>query len=64
MDPEANLKEQQEVAAEVMKVWDRCDEEGHLTFGQLSDLAELASRLAELVLSLAEWKKKGGYSPV
>jgi len=49
MDPNENLKEQLEVAHEL------------LLSGSFDPTVQ---RLAELVLALDEWLKKGGYSPV
>ncbi len=56
MDPAANLSEQIEIAEEVIALADR-DEPGERR------LAELAERLAELVLALDEWRRRGGFDP-
>jgi hypothetical protein len=53
MDPDANLKRQREVAAEI----EACSTSDTRT------LASLADELAELVVSLDEWLLKGGFLP-
>jgi hypothetical protein len=57
MDPVANLKEQHEQAAEYLRIWDECPEDGILTDDQLDKLATIGNRLAELVLALKEWNE-------
>lgn len=59
MDPEANQKEQLEVANEIMKICDECPESGEFTEFQEHQLMDRANRLAELVISLNEWKRLG-----
>jgi len=54
MDPVANLKEQLELANDIVKQ----TAEG-CTFIDV----ETADRLAELVLALDEWRRKGGFDP-
>lgn len=61
MDPEANIKEQKRIATEILKIRDNSDGQGDFTAEQLELLADLAERLAELVLALIEWKAKGGF---
>lgn len=56
MDEQANLKEQQSVAAEILRIWDRCPEDGEFSEYQLSCLAFHAYRLAELVQALHEYR--------
>lgn len=51
MDPNANLKRQRELAAEII------DGYGN------RDIADLAAELAELVQALDEWRLKGGFDP-
>ncbi len=63
MDPIANIKEQREIAKDILKTWDDCNADGSLTETQQSFVAEHALRLAELVEALDEWQKKGGFSP-
>lgn len=53
MDPDANLKEQRELAASLL------DEEGM----HPAELFAAATRLAELVQALDEWILKGGFLP-
>jgi hypothetical protein len=55
MDPEANLKEQRELANELIARIDAEDAN--------FNIEEKAERLAELVLALDEWRRKGGYDP-
>lgn len=52
MDPQANLKEQLEIANEIIGM----DEAGE----SLEDVAEQVVRLAELVTAYCEWVSKGG----
>jgi len=49
MDPDANLSEQRRIAEQIV-------ENGAID-------ADRAERLAELVLALDEWLKKGGFLP-
>src|SRR5579863_5967037 len=53
MDTKANLKEQLELAREIIRLDDN---------EQLADFTDTA-RLAELVLALDEWMRDGGFSP-
>jgi len=58
MDPDANLKEQLQLAAALEDVdYDQLDENSKEA--AISD----ACRLAELVLALDEWISKGGFLP-
>lgn len=50
MDPIANIQEQRELA-------------NMLLSGEAHDFVDTAVRLAELVLALDEWRRKGGYDP-
>lgn len=53
MDPNANLKEQREIANRLL------DDESESPDGFAND----ATRLAELVVALDEWLSKGGFQP-
>lgn len=55
MDPVANLAEQRTLAAELIKHIDAEDAD--------FNIEENATRLAELVIALDEWRTKGGYDP-
>jgi hypothetical protein len=57
MDPAVNLGEQIELAREIIAVADRDDPRGE------QHVAELGERLAELVLALDEWRRRGGFDP-
>lgn len=57
MDPVANLKEQLEIA----RLFYPDREEDEITDGQV--MVDNGVRLAELVLALDEWMRKGGFSP-
>lgn len=48
MDQQANLREQNELATAILKAADRPDYD-------IRELQDMASRLAELVVALAEW---------
>lgn len=54
MDPNANLKRQRELAAEIIDGYGNRD---------ASDIADLAAELAELVQALDEWRLRGGFDP-
>lgn len=54
MDPNANLKRQRELAAEIIDGYGNRD---------ASDIADLAAELAELVQALDEWRQNGGFDP-
>ena len=58
MDPIANLKEQIELALQIQS---RTDGESYPDY--CYDAANDAERLAELVIALDEWIRKGGFSP-
>ncbi len=57
MDPNANLREQLRIAARI-RVAQEAEEEGGI-----SNVDELASRLAELVEALNAWIVGGGFLP-
>lgn len=59
MDPIANLNEQREVAARIMEI----DDKGDYSHDANPELEAGAVRLAELVLALDEWRRKGGFDP-
>jgi hypothetical protein len=61
MDPEANIKEQERIAKEIQAITDNCDGQGNFTKEQTELLIHFADELAELVLALIEWKRKGGF---
>lgn len=63
MDPDANLREQREVASNIIKTIDECNGDGTLLEDQSAKLAYLADRLAQLVISLDEWLAYGGTKP-
>ncbi len=54
MDPEANIKEQLDLARDIIANMDEMHDE---------DLESNAARLAELVIALHEWRKSGGFDP-
>jgi hypothetical protein len=56
MDPKVNLKEQIELAKQIIEIEDHNDDDTCV-------VADLGLRLAELVLALHEWQRKGGFSP-
>ena len=56
MDPDANLREQRELAQNIQTAWDRDDEPPEF------DPTDVA-RLAELVIALDGWICKGGFLP-
>jgi hypothetical protein len=63
MDPNANLREQRELAKEILHIQDNCSAFGEFTYNQEQDLIQHAQRLAELVEALDGWIKKGGFLP-
>lgn len=63
MDPIANLKEQRELAADILVIQDNCSDDGDFDEQQTIDLIEAAQRLAELVQALDQWQLGGGWSP-
>ena len=56
MDPEANMREQLELAAEVMVIWDRCPEDGQFGWADMDRLCNIAYRMAELVQAMSEYR--------
>lgn len=62
MDPEANLREQHELAQEIIEITDEAGDAG-LTVAEMCDVAELSERLAELVQAYCEWVQNGGFVP-
>jgi len=58
MDPNANLKEQVQLARRIIAIAD--DDENEDT---LLEQAERAERLAELVIALHDWIIHGGFLP-
>ena len=63
MDPEANIREQGEIADVVMTIWDACSDDGDFTEEQQQHLIFHAYRLAELIQAMNEWIKRGGFLP-
>jgi hypothetical protein len=63
MDPSTNLQEQMHLARKILQIVDECPEDGSFTTEQLEDLAEHAPRLAELVMALDGWLRRGGFLP-
>ena len=74
MDPKANLKEQLDLAAQIVDLIDSrphtdgvAPEELREVDEAIADsneqIADLSNRLAELVLALDEWRRKGGFDP-
>lgn len=63
MDPNANLKEQLEISATILKTWDDCNADGTLTSDQMEFVSDQANRIAELVEALDGWMCKGGFAP-
>lgn len=59
MDPQANLKEQAEIAQMLIELQDEAGDAGY-SMDELSQIAEHAERLAELVQAYCEWISKGG----
>jgi len=51
VDPESNMREQLELAEAILAGTCEADE-----------LVSSAERLAELVVALAEWRKRGGFA--
>jgi len=60
MDPEANLREQADIAQEIIELRDEAGDAGH-TMAELCEISELADRLAELVIAYSTWIKAGGF---
>lgn len=59
MDPDANIREQIELARHMIDQFDAADEDNPTLGIDPHD----ADRLAELVLALAEWRARGGFDP-
>lgn len=57
MDPDANLKEQLELAEEILMMGEVGEEE------ELQELEDKANRLAELVQALDGWINSRGFLP-
>jgi hypothetical protein len=58
MDPIANIAGQRKVAAEIIRLVNHGDDDEVVT-----EIETLATRLAELVQALDEWRRKGGFDP-
>lgn len=65
MDPEANIREQRELAAEIIQFidGDEAPSFDDMTHANLVELAHKTNRLAELVQALDQWRKGGGFDP-
>lgn len=64
MDPDANLKEQREIAAALLAADDRRHPDtGTLQSADVADYEHNGSRLAELVQALDEWISNRGFLP-
>jgi predicted Zn-dependent peptidase len=63
MDPDANLKEQRELAAEIVSINDKADDDGLMSASEQADVNDAAVRLAELVQALDQWLSGGGFQP-
>jgi hypothetical protein len=57
LDPDANYSNQIYTANEIITVWNKCGDDGEFTEVQEATLIHAAYALAELVLSLNDWKK-------
>lgn len=55
MDPDANLREQRELAADIIRMADAGDD--------YEPVANKGTQLAELVQALDEWLRRGGRLP-
>ena len=64
MDPNANLREQRQLAAAITKIFNAADPDtGSFTEQQRDDLNSAGIRLAELVAALDQWISGGGFLP-
>ena len=55
MDPAANVREQLEIAKQIIAIRDlKTNDRGHISAWDLDEIGDLADRLAELVIALAE----------
>lgn len=63
MDPKANLAEQLVSARAIERIRDRCDGNGQVQPADREKLADEAFTLGELVETLHDWRRKGGYDP-
>jgi hypothetical protein len=64
MDPQANIREQRELAQQIIDRTDAADKDDRpFTGKEQTAHMEDADRLAELVLALDEWRRRGGYDP-
>ena len=63
MDPNANLRQQLAVAAQINAIVDNCTDDGHFSPKQLDELQGLAAQLAELVTALDGWISGSGFLP-
>jgi hypothetical protein len=63
MDPDANLREQREIVQAIHAIVDAVNDDGSYKPGQADELAEHATRLADLVGALDGWIRRGGCLP-
>jgi hypothetical protein len=63
MDPQANIKRQRELAANIIGRVDAGPHVGQSEEDHRYQLDAEADELAELVLALDEWRRKGGFDP-
>lgn len=63
MDPITNLKEQLDLAKRITDIQDHVDDDGNMSHEDLEESEAYGARLAELVLALDEWRRKGGFDP-
>lgn len=59
MDPNANIEEQRKIAARIREI----DSAGDYGYDANPEIEQAAVDLAELVLALDEWRRKGGFDP-
>jgi hypothetical protein len=64
MDPEANIREQVEIAKRIQQLTEeQSDCHGYLPHSIAEDIVAEADRLSELVLAMVEWNRRGGFLP-
>lgn len=63
MDPISNLAEQRDIAQAILCEVDRANSWKNDYVMDINCINDLAERLAELVLALDEWRRKGGFDP-
>jgi hypothetical protein len=74
MDPNANLREQLDLARSIIEAIDETPDDSELSPEEFAshdediadrneDIANWANQLAERVIALDEWRRKGGFDP-